>query len=94
MDSSFSVPIAHAAGVITDATPIAKILTNVLGFLLSIVGGVAIIGLIVASVMYLTAFGDRERIVSAKRAMMASVIGIIVALGAWVLVSQLAVFFS
>lgn len=92
MREFFTIPTAHA-GVITSAPDITTILGNVLNFLLSIIGVVAIIGLVIAGGMYLTAGGDMRKIALAKRMVVASVIGIIVALGALVIVSQLAAFF-
>ena len=91
----FHVDTAFAAGgVITDATPFFVILLRMLDFLLSIIGVFGIIGLVVSGVLYLTAAGDEDRIRLAKRAMLASVIGIVIALGALVLVGQLTVFFK
>ncbi|OGI16159.1 MAG: hypothetical protein A2878_03355 [Candidatus Moranbacteria bacterium RIFCSPHIGHO2_01_FULL_54_31] len=83
-----------AAGVITDATPIAEILSNVLQFLLSIVGILGIIGLVVSGALYFFATGDNRQIAVAKRAALASVIGIVIALGAYILITQIASFFS
>ncbi len=85
-------PLAYA-GSITSAPDISSILGNVLDFLLSIVGVVAILGLIVAGVMYLTAAGDMRKIALAKRMTIASIIGIMVVIGALIIVNQLAVFF-
>lgn len=92
MREIFTIPVVHA-GVITSAPDITTILGNVLNFLLSIIGVVAIIGLVVAGAMYLTAGGDMRKIALAKRMVLASAIGIIVALGALMIVSQLAAFF-
>ncbi len=89
----FLIDTAFAAGSITNAPQVADILLNILYFLLSIVGIVAIIGLVVAGGFYLTAGGNEQRITLAKRASLASVIGVIVALGALVIVSQLTKFF-
>lgn len=95
MQNIFTIDAAlAAAGVITDATPFSVILLRILDFLLSIIGVLGIIGLVVSGVLYLTAAGDEDRIRLAKRAMLASVIGIVIALGALVLVSQLTVFFK
>ncbi len=88
------IAVAHAAGVITDAKPISGILENVLNFLLSVVGVVAIIGLVVGSVIYLTAGGDEDRIRLAKMSLTASVVGLVLALGALVIVTQLGSLFS
>ncbi len=95
MRNIFSIDTALAAGgVITNATPLSVILLRILDFLLSIVGVLGIIGLVVAGVLHLTAYGDEDRIRLAKRAALASVIGIIVALGALVLATQLTTFFA
>lgn len=93
MRNFFDIPVAYA-GVITDAPGISSILANILKFLLSIAGIIAIIGLVIAGVIYLAAAGDMQRIALAKKAMLASIIGIVVVLGALVIVSQLTAFFS
>lgn len=93
MQNYFLIDVAQA-GVITDAPPISLGLLNILQFLLSIVGILGIIGLLVAGILYLTATGDEERMQWAKKAMIGSVTGIVIALGALVLTSQLAAFFS
>jgi drug/metabolite transporter (DMT)-like permease len=82
------------AGAISDATPIATILQNILNFLLSIIGVLAIIALVVAGLFYLTAAGNSKQIETAKKAFYYAVIGIIVTLGALVLVSQIGDFFA
>jgi len=87
------VSVAHA-GAITDATPVAGILQNVLEFLLSIVGVLGIIGLVIAGFLYLSAAGNMRQTNLAKTMTVASLIGIIIALGALVIVSQLSKFFS
>jgi len=77
------------AGIITEAPSVARVLNNALNFLLEIFGFFAIIGLAVAGVMYLTAGGNEDRIKKAKKAFIYSVAGIIIALGAWVIVKQI-----
>lgn len=86
--------VLAAGGVITNATPFSTILLRILDFLLSIIGVLGIIGLVVSGIMYLTATGDEERIKLAKRSALASVVGIIIALGTLVLASQLTAFFK
>ncbi len=85
---------AQAAGVIEDAVPISRVLLNILNFLLSVAGIIGIIGLVVSGIWYLTAAGDEGRIRLAKKAALASVIGLVVVLGAVVLVTQIGKFFS
>lgn len=67
--------------------------TNVLNFLLSVIGVAALVMLVVGAFMYLTAAGDESRIDTGKSIVKYSVIGIAVALAALVLVRQVASFF-
>ena len=80
------------AGVITDAPLISQVLTKAFNFLLSIFGMLAIIGMIVAGVIYLTASGNEKRIETAKRAFIYSIVGIAVTLGAMVIIKTIGSF--
>ena len=93
MQNVFHIETAFA-GVITDAPEVTSILANVLQFVLSIVGILGIIGLVVSGIVYLTALGNEERLKRAKTMALASVTGIIVAVGALIIVTQLTAFFS
>ncbi|MCX6763245.1 MAG: pilin [Candidatus Moranbacteria bacterium] len=75
----------------TNIMSVKDIAMGVLNLLLSIVGVVGIISLIVGGVIYLTAFGDEDRVSAGKRAMAYAIIGITLALGALVIVKQIAV---
>lgn len=86
--SSVNLP----AGVGTSLS-LLQIATNVLNFLLSVVGIAALIMLVVGAFMYLTAAGDESRIDTGKSIVKYSIIGITVALAALVLVRQVAGFF-
>jgi hypothetical protein len=77
-------------GGVEDALTVLQIATNVLNFLLSIVGIIAIISLVVAGSMYMTAYGDDTRAATAKKMGTWAVIGIAIALGSLVLVQQVA----
>lgn len=94
MELSVLIPTAQAAGVISDATPVSNVLLNVLGFLLSVVGVLGIIGLVVGGMMYLTAGGDEKRMKLAKVSVTASIIGLVVALGSLAMLGQIGSFFS
>ncbi len=59
---------------------IMDIVKNFMRWLLIIVGLLGVIGFAIAGVLYLTAAGDEDRIKSAKRAMLMSIVGIIVAM--------------
>jgi NhaP-type Na+/H+ or K+/H+ antiporter len=93
LESFLCTNIAHAAGVIEDATPIAEVLTNALQFLLSIAGILGILSLAVSGVLYMTAVGDESRVAMAKKAALFSVMGIAVILASLVIVTQIAKFF-
>ncbi len=69
-----------------------QIASNVLNFLLSVVGVVALIMLVVGAFMYLTSAGDEDRIDTGKSIVKYSIIGIMIALAALVLVRQIAAF--
>lgn len=82
------------SGPVSEAETLAGIATNVLNFLLSIVGVIGIIMLVVGGLMYLTAAGDEERIGTGKKIVQYSIIGIGIALAALVIVTQIANFFA
>jgi hypothetical protein len=78
------------AGVISDAPKLSNVALNALNFLLSVFGFIAIIGLVVSGIVYLTAGGSEQRIETAKKMTLYSIIGIAVALAAMVIVKQIA----
>lgn len=59
---------------------IVDIVTNAMMWILAIVGIIGIIGFAIAGILYLTAAGNEEQIEKAKRAMLMSIVGVIVAL--------------
>jgi len=64
-------------------------LNTVLLWLLAIVGVLGVIGFVVAGIMYVTAAGDDDQVSKAKSVMMYSIIGVIVALIGYIVVSQI-----
>ena len=84
---------AHA-GVITDAPSISSVGMNILNFLLSVTGIIAIIALVLAGILYFASNGDEKKIQIAKRAMTYSILGIILAMGGMVFVYFIGQFFS
>ncbi len=79
-----------ASGQTSSALTIRQIAENVLRFLLSITGIIAIISLLIGGGMYLTAYGDENRIEKGKQIIKYSIIGILVASAALVIVRQVA----
>jgi hypothetical protein len=57
-----------------------EIITNIMKWLLTAIGIAGVIGFAIAGILYLTAAGDEKRITTAKNAMVASIIGVVVAL--------------
>ena len=85
----FLLPHVAQAGVIGSAPRVTSILTNILQFLLSIVGVLGIIGLVIAGALYFFAAGDERQLELAKRATIASVTGIMIALSGLVVIAAL-----
>lgn len=75
---------AESAG--TPGGSIFEIIKGIMNWLLVLVGVIAIIGFVISGIMYLTAAGDEGRIETAKKAMINSIIGVIVALLGFVIV--------
>jgi hypothetical protein len=82
------------AGVITDAPSISTVGMNVLNFLLSVVGIIAIISLVLSGIMYFAIQDDKKRLQNVKRAMTYSILGIIIAMGGMVLIRLIGQFFQ
>jgi hypothetical protein len=65
------------------------VLEKILNLLLSILGTLAMISLVIGGGMYLTTYGDEERIKLAKKIITYSIIGIVVSLSALIIVKQI-----
>jgi len=94
---SFLQEILTMLGVnqtVPGAISLQAIALNVLKFLLSIGGVIAIISLIIGGITYTTAYGDEERLDKAKKIIAYSLLGIVIAMGALVLVKQVMSFFG
>ena len=89
-----ATPSLVCAGPIDEAQPLSVGLTNVLNFLLSIVGGVAIIGLVIAGGLYFFAAGDMRQIALAKKAMLGSVTGIVIEFGGYIFIRTITTFLA
>ena len=61
------------------------IVDNILMWMLGILSAVALIGFIISGIMYLTAAGDETQAGKAKKAMLYSIIGVIVGLSGFVI---------
>jgi len=75
---------------VDDAISLKQVAMNVLEFLLSVFGVLAIIALVIGGGMYLTAYGDEKKIDSGKKIITYAIVGIVVALSALVVTRQIA----
>lgn len=85
--SGVKIPTKAETGL-SDKT-IAEILTQLLNWLLEIVGIIAIIGFVISGIMYLVSAGNEEMITKAKKYMLYCLIGIIVALASFVVIKTI-----
>lgn len=66
------------------------IASNVLTLLLSIVGIIAIISMVIGGIMYMTSYGDDDRMQTGKKIFTYSIIGITISLASLVIIKQIA----
>jgi len=59
---------------------IMSIITRIMNWLLTAIGIIGVIGFAIAGILYLTSAGDETRIGTAKKAMLYSIVGVVVAL--------------
>jgi len=77
-------------GQVSGALTLEQIVTKTLNLLLSIVGIVAMIGVVIGGSFYFTAYGDEKRIETGKSILTNSLIGIAIAMAALIFVKQVA----
>ncbi len=79
----------NARGLNLPSGTVYNIISGLLGWLLAILGFIAIIGFVISGLMYLTSAGDEGQAEKAKNAMKYSIIGVIVGLIGWVAVQAI-----
>jgi hypothetical protein len=62
---------------------------NVIGFALQIVGGLAVLAIVLGGVLYITSQGNQEQIQHAKMAITAAIIGTLIVLSTWLIVTSI-----
>ncbi|MBP9728279.1 MAG: hypothetical protein KBD27_02780 [Candidatus Moranbacteria bacterium] len=96
---SFLKEISAALGwgavdaAIANAQTLTSVAGKVLNFLLSITGVIAIIMMVIGGLVYLTAGGDESKAEVGKKIVTYAMIGVVVSLGALVIVTQIVKFF-
>ena len=86
-DEVRGVCIPNTTGLST--TPVATILKSVMNWLLAVLGFIAIIGFAISGIQYLMAAGDEKTIETAKTNMKYSIIGVVVALSGFILITAI-----
>lgn len=81
--------INQTNSAVAGALSLQQIALNILGFLFSIVGIIAIISMIIGGVIYLTAYGDEKRIDTAKKILTSSILGVVIVFAALIIVNQI-----
>ena len=89
----YFINIAHA-GVISDAPTFEQIGMNILNFLLSVAGIIAIIALVLSGIMYFFSAGDERRMEVAKKSALYAILGIILIMGSMVLIKLIGGFLN
>ena len=75
-------------------TEIEDILTNIVNWILGIVTLIAAIVIIIAGIMWATAGGDEDRQGKARKMLISGVIGLVIALAAWGMLTVVAGLFD
>jgi uncharacterized membrane protein len=78
--ASAQLDVTAGGGTGLPGGSILNIVTNIMNWLLLVIGILGVIGFIIAGILYLTSAGDETAIERAKKAMLYSIIGVIVAL--------------
>jgi len=68
------------AGPMSSAPPVSSYLNGIVEFVVVLVGGIAVLGILISGVMYMMSGGDSTRTEAAKKALTASVVGLVIAL--------------
>jgi len=94
--SFFSIALAQGGGIYfptfaetglpSPPGGVIGVLAVILGWILMVTGFLAIISFVIAGIIYLTAAGDEDRAKVGKRAMLYSIIGVVISLSGLVII--------
>ncbi len=71
----------------TGAQNVPEIIGKIVKLLLSFVGGLSVLMIVIAGIMYITSGGDEGRVDTAKKWLTYAIVGLVVALLGWVIVN-------
>ncbi len=69
------------------ANNVSEVIAKIVKLLLSFVGGLSVLIIVIAGILYITSGGDEGRTESAKKWIIYAIVGLIVSLLAWVIVN-------
>lgn len=87
--TSLSYPHTGLPGEGGSGGLVVRVITNLMQWLLLLLGAFCIIGFIVAGIVYLTSAGDQNRGEQGKRGMLYAIIGVIVGLSGFVILKAI-----
>lgn len=76
----------ESPGGVPDGGDASQLIMNIVKWLLGFVGALAVLMIVVAGIIYITAAGDEGRVDSAKRYLLYAIVGLIVAILAYAIV--------
>lgn len=66
---------------------ILRVASNIFNFIVKIVGGLAILMLVLSGILYITSAGRAEALKEAKAALVATIVGFIIVLTSWIIIN-------
>jgi len=83
--ATIQIPSGSELGLPDPSGGVKGVLDNIMTWTLSIVGIIGVIGFIISGIQYMLASGEEDMMERAKRNMIYSIIGVVIALGALVI---------
>ena len=77
------------AGPLDTAPPVSSLLGAVLKFAVSLIGGVAVLVIVIAGVMYIMSGGNQAQVQKAKSTLIAGIVGLVVAIISYIIVTEI-----
>jgi len=90
--NTFLVTLGEVLGIKDDklkGNSLIDVAGNVLNFLLSVMGIIAIISLVIGGIMYMTSYGNEDQVGKAKKVIVASILGIAISIGSVIIIKQI-----
>lgn len=80
--------------LVTTKTPLTTSIWSVIGVALGVLGGIAVIVIVIAGLMYVTSSGDSSKVSAAKTTILYAIVGVVVAVSAAGIITFISSFFK